>query len=62
MNQASSILEDNSLPAAAGDEESGSESLLWKNQKKHFFVLSEAGKPIYTRLSSILAHFLTVDD
>ncbi len=50
MNQASSILEENSLPAAAGDEESGSDSLLWKNQKKHFFVLSEAGKPIYTRL------------
>nr|CAG4639913.1 EOG090X03TW [Daphnia pulex] len=46
---ASSILEENSLPAAAGDEESGSDSLLWKNQKKHFFVLSEAGKPIYTR-------------
>ncbi|KAI9559059.1 Vacuolar fusion protein MON1-like protein A [Daphnia sinensis] len=44
---ASSILDDNSTPA--GDEESGSDSMLWKNQKKHFFVLSEAGKPIYTR-------------
>lgn len=21
----------------------------WKNQKKHIFVLSEAGKPIYSR-------------
>nr|CAG4650054.1 EOG090X03TW [Sida crystallina] len=27
----------------------GSDSAVWKNQKKHFFVLSEAGKPIYTR-------------
>ena len=27
----------------------GSDSATWKNQKKHFFVLSEAGKPIYTR-------------
>nr|CAG4650865.1 EOG090X03TW [Simocephalus serrulatus] len=44
---ASSILEETSL--LAGDEENGSDSLTWKNQKKHFFVLSEAGKPIYTR-------------
>ncbi|XP_057369536.1 protein SAND-like [Daphnia carinata] len=44
---ASSILEESCSPA--GDEESGSDSLLWKNQRKHFFVLSEAGKPIYTR-------------
>jgi len=31
------------------EEEMGSDSLVWKNQRKHFFVLSEAGKPIYTR-------------
>nr|CAG4642417.1 EOG090X03TW [Evadne anonyx] len=31
------------------EEELGSDSLVWKNQRKHFFVLSEAGKPIYTR-------------
>jgi len=31
------------------EEEIGSDSLIWKNQHKHFFVLSEAGKPIYTR-------------
>lgn len=24
-------------------------TLEWKNKKKHFFILSEAGKPIYSR-------------
>lgn len=47
INQASSLLEESISPVA--EEESGSDSLVWKNQKKHFFVLSEAGKPIYTR-------------
>nr|CAG4647791.1 EOG090X03TW [Moina brachiata] len=31
------------------DENNGSDSTVWKGQRKHFFVLSEAGKPIYTR-------------
>lgn len=26
----------------------------WRNQKKHIFVLSEAGKPIYTRYCSLI--------
>ena len=42
------MFEENSL-TTCGDEESGSDSLTWKSQRKHFFILSEAGKPIYTR-------------
>nr|CAG4646153.1 EOG090X03TW [Macrothrix elegans] len=42
-----SILEDSSIQTI--DEEDGSDSPVWKSQKKHYFVLSEAGKPIYTR-------------
>lgn len=47
LNQASSVLEESSV--TTGDEDNGSDSLSWKSKRKHFFVLSEAGKPIYTR-------------
>nr|CAG4641586.1 EOG090X03TW [Eurycercus lamellatus] len=43
----SSFLEECINPST--DEDDGSDSPAWKGQKKHFFVLSEAGKPIYTR-------------
>ena len=39
---------------AAGDEPRDSDvditgTLEWKNQQKHIFVLSESGKPVYSR-------------
>lgn len=42
-------MEDTRHSPSDNDENSGSDSIVWKGQKKHFFVLSEAGKPIYTR-------------
>ncbi|KAL2914445.1 Vacuolar fusion protein mon1 [Polyrhizophydium stewartii] len=49
-----SLLEEDALPSNRGGYQrkhgnQGPNSPLWRAHKKHFFILSAAGKPIYTR-------------
>ena len=37
------------IPDSEGEEEVLWQTSEWKHQKKHIFILSSAGKPIYSR-------------
>lgn len=39
----------NNIPNDDGDEEVCWQTTEWKSHKKHIFILSSAGKPIYSR-------------
>jgi len=42
-------MQSNGIDVGMKDENDSDMSPLWRSQKRHIFILSEAGKPIYSR-------------